>query len=198
MKAVGTFQYRRGFKFSTYAIWWIRQAITRAIAVSGRTVRLPVHVVEALNRIAAAKRVLQRHLCREPTIQEIASHARVTAERVGVLLRSGAPMLSLDAPVSNRVAVGELTTDTTATSPEAALLEEATLRQAQAALDSLNERERCVLELRHGIVDDHEHTIQEIAERMGCSPARVRQLERLAINRLRRRSAWNRPMRSAA
>jgi RNA polymerase primary sigma factor len=100
--------------------------------------------------------------------------------------------------VSDRVIVGELTADTTASSPDAALLEEETRRQAQAALDSLNERERRVLELRHGIANDREHTIQEIADRMGCSPARVRQLERLAINRLRRRSTWTRPMRTAA
>ena len=198
MKAVDRFQYKRGFKFSTFAVWWIRQAITRAIAGSGRTIRLPVHKVESMNRIAAARRALQRLLGREPTIEEIATHARMTAERVALMLQTGAPLLSLDAPVSDRVIVGELTADTTASSPDAALLEEATRRQAHAALDSLNERERRVLELRHGIANGREHTIQEIADRMGCSPARVRQLERLAINRLRRRSAWNRPMRTAA
>jgi RNA polymerase primary sigma factor len=90
MKAVDMFQYRRGFKFSTYAIWWVRQAVTRAIAGSGRTVRLPVHVVEALNRIEAARRTLLRQLGRDPTIQELATHPRVTAERAALILRSGA------------------------------------------------------------------------------------------------------------
>jgi RNA polymerase sigma factor (sigma-70 family) len=187
MKAVDMFQYRRGFKFSTYAVWWIRQAISRAIAGSGRTIRLPVHKVESMNRIAAARRALPRLLGREPTIDEIATHARMTAESVALMLQTGAPLLSLDAPVSDRVIVGKLTADTTASSPDAALLEEATRRHAQAALDSLNERERRVLELRHGFANGREHTIQEIADRIGCSPARVRQLERLAINRLRRR-----------
>jgi RNA polymerase sigma factor (sigma-70 family) len=198
MKAVDMFQYKRGFKFSTYAVWWIRQAITRAIAGSGRTIRLPVHKVESMNRIAAARRALSRLLGREPTIQEIATHARMTAESVALMLQAGAPLLSLDTPVADRVIVSELTADTAASSPDAALLEEATRRQAHAALDSLNERERRVLELRHGFGNGREHTIQEIADRLGCSPARVRQLERLAINRLRRRSGWNRPMRTAA
>ena len=198
MKAVDMFEYRRGFKFSTYAVWWIRHAITRAIARSGRTIRLPVHQVESINRIAAARRALTRLLDREPTIDEIAALARVTAKSVALLLQAGAPLLSLDAPVSDRAVGGELTADTNASSPDAALLEEATQRQAHAALDSLNERERRVLELRHGIANGREHTIQEIADRMGCSPARVRQLERLALNRLRRRSTWTRPLRSAA
>ena len=198
MKAVDMFQYRRGFKFSTYAIWWIRQAVTRAIAGSGRTVRLPVHMVETLNRIEAARRTLLRQLGRDPTIQELATHARVTAERAALILRSGAPVVSLDAPVTDRVNVGELTADANASAPDAALLGEEALRQARAALDALTERERRVLELRYGIVNAREHTIQEIAERMGCSPARVRQLEKLALDRLRRRSAWLRPMRVAA
>ncbi len=198
MKAVDLFQYRRGFKFSTYAVWWIRQAITRAIAGSGRTIRLPVHKVESMNRIAAARRALPRLLGREPTIEEIATHARMTAESVAVMLQTGATMLSLDAPVSDGVIVSELTADTTTSSPEAALLEEATRRQIRAALDSLTGRQRLVLELRHGIANGREYKTQEIAERMGCSPARVRQIEKLAMNRLRRRLAWNRPVRAAA
>ena len=198
MKAVDMFQYRRGFKFSTYAVWWIRQAITRAIAGSGRTIRLPVHKVESVNRIAAARRALSRLLGREPTIEEIATHARMTAESVTLMLQTGAPLLSLDAPVSDRAIVGEWTADTTASSPEAALLEEATRQQMRAALESLPERHRLVLELRHGIANSRAYKTQEIAERMGCSPERVRQIERLAINRLRRCFARNRPMRTAA
>ena len=198
MKAVDMFQYRRGFKFSTYAVWWIRQAITRAIAGSGRTIRLPVHKVESMNRIAAARLALPGLLGREPTIQEIATQARMTAESVALMLQTGAPLLSLDAPVSEGVIVSELTADATASSPEAALLAEATRRQIRAALDSLTGRQRLVLELRHGIATGREYKTQEIAERMGCSPARVRQIEKLAMNRLRRRLAWNRPVRAAA
>jgi RNA polymerase primary sigma factor len=189
MKAVDKFQYRRGFKFSTYATWWIRQAITRAIADSGRTVRLPVHVVEALHRIAAARRVLERELGRDPTIREIAARTRIPAAKVMLVLRSGAPLVSLDAPVAEDSVFGEFVPDTGALSPETPLFEADTLRVVRAALQSLDERERLVLELRYGIVNAREHTLQEIAERLGLSRERVRQIERQAMQRLKRRRA---------
>jgi RNA polymerase primary sigma factor len=187
IKAVDRFQYRRGFKFSTYATWWIRQAITRAIADSGRTVRLPVHVIETLNRIAGARRALVGELGRDPTIQEIATRTKIPAAKVMVVIRSGAPLASLDAPVSEDAVFGEFVPDTRALSPEAPLLEKETLRRVKAALESLSERERLVLELRFGIVNAGEHTRQDVAERLGISYERVRQIEKKAMQRLRTR-----------
>jgi RNA polymerase primary sigma factor len=198
MKAVDRFQYRRGFKFSTYATWWIRQAITRAIADTGRTVRLPVHVLEALNRVSAARHVLARTLGRDPTIRELAMHTRMPAEKVLLVIRSGTPLISLDAPVGENAVFGEVIPDTSAVSPEAPLVERDTLRLAKAALESLRERERRVLELRYGIVNSREHTLQEIADRMGVSRERVRQLEHQAMKRLQRRAARLRRMKPVA
>jgi RNA polymerase primary sigma factor len=186
MRAVDKFQYRRGFKFSTYATWWIRQAITRSIADHGRTIRLPVHVIESLNRIGAARRVLARELGRDPTVQEIATRTRIPAEKVMLVIRSGAPLASLDAPVSEDLVFGDFVPDTGALAPDAPLLEEDTLHQVKLALESLGERERLVLELRFGIVNAREHTLQEIADRLGVSRERVRQIEQQAMQRLRR------------
>jgi RNA polymerase primary sigma factor len=192
MRAVDKFQYRRGFKFSTYATWWIRQSITRAIADSGRTVRLPVHVIEALNRIAQARRAIVAEAGRDPTIQEIAARTRIPPEKVMLVLRSGTPPASLDAPVSGDSVFGEFLPDTGTPSPEAPLLEQDTLRRVKSTLESLGERERLVLELRYGIVNAREHTLQEVADRLGISPERVRQIEKQALQRLRGRRARSR------
>ena len=198
MKAVDRFQYRRGFKFSTYATWWIRQAITRAIADTGRTVRLPVHVNEALSRIDAARRALVRRLGRDPTIQELAASTRLSEERVTHVIRSSVPMMSLDAPVSEGAMFGELVPDTRAPLPDAPLLEKEARRNAREALRSLKERQRQVLELRYGIDTGGEHTLEEVATRLGISRERVRQIERAALDRLRRHRFWTRERRAAA
>jgi len=187
IKAVDRFQYRRGFKFSTYATWWIRQAITRAIADTGRTIRLPVHVIESLNRIAVVRAALARELGRDPTVKEISARARIPAEKVMLVIRSGAPLAALDAPVTGDAVFGDFIPDSGAPAPDLALVEEDVLRQVKAALDSLSERERFVLELRYGIVNAREHTLREISERMGLSRERVRQIEQQAMQRVRRR-----------
>jgi RNA polymerase primary sigma factor len=197
IKAVERFQYRRGFKFSTYATWWIRQAITRAIAQTGRTIRLSVHTVEALNRVEAARRRL-RELGRDPTVDDIAAHLSMPRKKVMRLLQSSAPLVSLDAPTPGEAVVGDFIADAAASSPDARLLEQDVVRQANAALQSLNARERRVLELRYGMTNSREHTLEEIAERLGCTREAVRQAERRAINRLRRRRRWMRPRRLAA
>jgi len=187
MKAVDRFQYRRGFKFSTYATWWIRQAITRAIADTGRTIRLPVHVIETLNRIRAARETLSRELGRDPTLQEVAARTRIPAEKVMLVTRAGAPLASLDARVTEDAVFGDFVPGEGTLSPESRLLAEDTLWSVRRALDSLNERERRILELRFGIVNARQHTLDEIAARLGLSRERVRQLERAALNRLRAR-----------
>ncbi len=197
LKAVDRFEYRRGFKFSTYATWWIRQAITRAIAQSGRTVRLPVHTVEALNRIEAARRKLSSELGGDPSIDDIARQLHMAPQRVMRLLRSDAHVISIDAPISEGAAVGDLVADAGASSPDAPLLESDIVRQVGAALELLNARERRVLELRYGLANGREHTVQEIADSLGWTREAVRQVERRAFNRLRRRRRWMRPRRAA-
>jgi RNA polymerase primary sigma factor len=189
MRAVDKFQYRRGFKFSTYATWWVRQSITRAIADTGRTIRLPAHVVDTLNKVAAARRALVRSLGREPTVGEIAAHARIPADKVMLALRSDAPLASLDAPVADDAVFGDALPDTQAISPEAQLLEGDARRRAELSWSSLNEREREVLELRFGLRNSHGHTLQEIAGRLGITRERVRQIEKRALTRLRDRCA---------
>jgi len=186
IKAVDRFQYRRGFKFSTYATWWIRQAITRAIMDTGRTIRLPAHMVETLNRIARARSALARSLGRDPTVHEIADHARIPADKVMLAIRSDVPLASLDAPVAEDTLFGDLVPDAGVLTPEAALLGHDAKRRATRALASLSERERDVLELRFGLRNSHGHTLQEIADRFGITRERVRQIEQRALTRLRR------------
>jgi RNA polymerase primary sigma factor len=193
LKAVDRFQYRRGFRFSTYATWWIRQAITRAIAQTGRTVRLPVHTVEALDRIATARRTLLTLRGGDPSVDDVARHIGMPPDKVTRLLQSDAPLVSLDAPLAGDAVMGDLIADASATPPDVDLIERERLRQANAALESLGGRERRVLELRYGIANGREHTVQEIADQLGCTRDAARQIERRAINRLRRRRRWMRP-----
>ena len=198
LKAVDRFQYRRGFKFSTYAIWWIRQAITRSAAESGRTIRLPVHTVEALNRIGDSRRTLLRELGREPTVHEIASKVTMSPGKVTRLLQVGAPLTSLDAPLTHDTVLGDVIADIGASPPDARLVEQDVVRQAGAALESLPPRERRVLELRYGIRSRRALTFAEIADRLDCTWETVRQIEKRAINRLRRYRRWMRSGRVAA
>ena len=186
IKAVDRFQYRRGFKFSTYATWWIRQAITRSIADTGRTVRLPVHVQESLNHIAAARVALVRELGRDPTAGELARRTRMTLDKVMLVTRSAAPLVSLDAPVSEDSVFAEFVPDAATRSPEAPLLDEDIRRTAWRALNALSDRERLVVARRFGIGHDRVHTLQEIGDELGVSRERVRQIERQAMARLRR------------
>jgi RNA polymerase primary sigma factor len=193
MKAVDRFQYRRGFRFSTYATWWIRQAITRAIADTGRTIRLPSHIVATLSRIASARVALARQLGRDPTIEEVACHARIPAEKVMLAIRSSVPLMSLDAPIGEDAVFGDFLPDYGAPSPEGPVLVHDTVTRAARALESLKPRDRQVLELRFGIGNAREHTLQEIADQLGVSRERARQLEEAALKRLRRCTAAGAP-----
>ena len=197
MKAVDRFQYRRGFKFSTYATWWIRQAITRAIADTGRTIRLPVHMVELVSRITRARADAVRELGRDPTVDELAARAKIEPDHAILAIRSGAPLISLDAPVNEEAVVGTFLADPGVVSPEVRLLERAHRRGVAAALESVSERERLVLRLRFGL-GTREHTLQEIGERMGLSRERVRQIEKHALTLLRRRALRTRALYPAA
>jgi len=187
LRAIDKFQYRRGFKFSTYATFWIRQAITRAIADTGRTVRLPAHVVEVLNRVAAARRVLVAALGREPTLAELADRTRIPEDKIAKAIRSDTVLTSLDASIGDDGAgLGEFLADASAGSPEEHLLRRDADHWLRLSLSSLSAREREVLELRFGLRNAHGQTLQEIAGRLGVTRERVRQIEQRALTRLRR------------
>jgi RNA polymerase primary sigma factor len=187
LRAIDGFQWRRGFKFSTYAMWWIRQAISRAIADTGRTIRLPKHLVQAVNRIAVARRTLAEELGRDPTVGELAARTLISVEKVLLVLRSEAPVISLDTPVGEDRVFGEFLADPWAPSPELRLLTQDVRKRVRLALQSLDERERLVLELRFGIANARPHTLKEVGDRLGVSRERIRQIERHALERLRRR-----------
>jgi RNA polymerase primary sigma factor len=192
MTAVDRFDYRRGFRFSTFATWWIRQAITRAVAQSGRTIRLPAHVVEALNRIGAARHALVKELGRDPTPAELAARARLTEERLTELLRAGLPPVELDAPVGEGGGLAQYIADTTAASPESAVVGSDLQAHAEALLAGLSDRERQVLAWRFGLGNGGGQTLDAIGRRLGLSRERVRQIETRALAQLRRRAGRSR------
>ena len=188
IKAVDKFQYRRGFKFSTYAVWWIRQAISHAIVDTGRTIRLPAHMVDALKRVTVARRALETELGRTPTVQELAARTRIAPEKVMLALKSATPVASLDVPVGEDIVLGELVPDEGVLSPESPLLRDDVKTRARLALQSLHHRERRVLELRFGISNTRPQTLEEVGDRLGVSRERVRQIEKAALARLRRQT----------
>jgi RNA polymerase primary sigma factor len=185
MKAVDRFQYRRGFKFSTYATWWIRQAITRAIADHSRTIRIPVHMVETLNRISRVGRNLASELGREPTPEELARRAGVPARKVRLILESSRKPLSLETPIGEDSQLGDFLEDKTAASPNEALLTQDLEAQVERALAMLSPKEREILRLRFGIGADGEHTLEEVGERFRVTRERIRQIEAKALRKLR-------------
>ncbi len=186
LRAVDRFQYRRGFKFSTYATWWIRQAITRAIADRGRTIRIPVHVVETLNRVARATRELTAILGREPTPEEIARRTRVPARRVRFVLETSPKTVSLETPVGEDTPLSELLEDTSIAAPMDELETRDLAREVERALAELKPRERKILCLRFGIGGEDARTLEEIGNRYGLTRERIRQIEQKALAKLRR------------
>ena len=187
MKAVDRFQFRRGFRFSTYATWWIRQAVGRAIADYGRTIRLPVHVIESLNRLNRDRTALARELGREPTPEEIAARMKLPLVKVQLLLEAAKPATSLETPVGDdeETSLGALVADPSARSPEAALINGQMAEEVERAMARLNDREREVLRLRYGLGLDRELTLAEIGRRLSISRERVRQIEARAVAKMR-------------
>jgi RNA polymerase primary sigma factor len=187
MKAVDRFQFRRGFKFSTYATWWIRQAITRAIADHGRTIRLPVHVIESLNRLEKERKTLRSESGREPTPDEIAGRLKLPVSKVRLLLDAQKTPYSLEMKIGEDGAteLGEVIQDRAARTPEDTAIQADLSNEVERALEPLSDREKEVLRLRYGLGQEREYTLEEIGRRLSVTRERVRQIESRALQKLR-------------
>jgi RNA polymerase primary sigma factor len=198
MKAVDRFQFRRGFKFSTYATWWIRQAITRAIADYGRTIRLPVHVIESLNKLEKERKALRSERGREPTPDDLATRLNMPASKVRLLLDAQKTPYSLEMKIGEdeNAELGDVLRDRTVRTPEDTAIESDLANEVERALAPLSDREKEVLRLRYGLGTDREYTLEEIGRRLSVTRERVRQIESRALQKLR--AAKNRDAQAVA
>jgi RNA polymerase primary sigma factor len=190
MKAVDKFEYQRGYKFGTYATWWVRQAITRAIADQARTIRLPVHMNEIINKLNRTSRTLVQQMGREPTLEEIAERMGVSLDKVQKILKITRKPISLETPVGEEEdsRLEDFIEDKEVISPQDAAISSNMRKQIQKVLSTLNKREEKIVRMRFGIGEKHDHTLEEVGQDFDVTRERVRQIEEKALRKLKHSS----------